>query len=136
MRQRILVTGGFGFLGGQERAFTHVRDIAEGLVKAMVRGRRGEIYNLGNPRNCCSILELAEEVLRAVPSESRIVFVDPKTIYGPLYEEANDKFPDAEKARDECGWTPRYRRQDVIAELAEYMRGLDPELLARVCGFG
>lgn len=98
------------------RAFTHVRDVAVGLVQTMNRGHRGEAYNIGNAENKISVLELAEKVLKVVPSESSLTFVDPKKIYGPLYEEANDKFPDASKAEAHLGWDPRYSIEDTVSD--------------------
>lgn len=120
--------------GAQIRAFTHVRDLVAGIVCGMRAGRDGELYNLGNPANRCAIGELAREVIAVVGSPSRIVHVDPKTVYGPLYEEANNKFPDAAKAMTELGWSPQYGRRETIAETYEYMRGLPPELLEHVSG--
>ncbi len=108
--------------GRQIRAFTHVKDMAEGLIRAMRSGRSGEVYNLGNPLNRLTIGELAERVLRLSGSRSRISFVDPKTIFGPLYAEAKDKYPDADKAMTELGWAPRYGIDDVIQDSLEYTR--------------
>lgn len=120
--------------GTQVRAFTHVRDLVAGIVCAMRHGRDGEVYNLGNPENQCTILELAEDVLAVTGSSSRIVHVDPKTVYGPFYEEANDKYPDATKARGELGWRPRFGRRETIAQTFDYMQQLPPELLEHVGG--
>jgi UDP-glucose 4-epimerase len=121
--------------GRQVRAFTHVTDMAAGIVCAMKNGKAGEVYNLGNPKNRCSILELAEEVKRITRSASCIVFVDPKTIYGPLYEEANNKFPNASKALTELAWIPRYERTAIIEETVLYMKGLPEPLLLQLRGF-
>lgn len=110
--------------------------MAEGILCAMRRGQRGEIYNLGNPANRCSILELAEAVCAAVVgTSSKMVFVDPQTVYGPLYEEANNKFPDAEKALSQLGWRPRFDRQTVIQDTVDYMRSLPLALLDELQGF-
>jgi UDP-glucose 4-epimerase len=105
------------------RAFTNVKDMAAGILLAMECGKSGEAYNVGNPANKTTILELARMVKSVLNSSSEIVFVDPKKIYGPLYEEANDKFPDAEKAKSELGWKPLYDIAGTIADAhAEYAR--------------
>ena len=66
---------------------------------------------------------MAQRVKRILNSKSEIIFVDPKTIYGPLYEEANDKFPDATKAEMELGWVPKYSIDDTISDAyKEYKR--------------
>ena len=108
--------------GQMIRAFTHVGDIADGLVGAMARGRAGEAYNLGNPVNKTSILDLAQRVVRLTASPSSIEFVDPKTLFGPLFEEANDKYPDADKSIRELEWTPKYDLDQVILDTAAYLR--------------
>lgn len=121
--------------GQQIRAFTHVKDMVAGIACAMRNGKRGGVYNLGNPANRCSILELAEEVKRITATGSRVVFVDPRSIYGPLYEEANNKFPDASKAIAELSWEPRYGRQQAIEDTLFYMKGLPERLLLHLRGF-
>ena len=121
--------------GSQIRAFTHVKDIVEGVVCAMKRGNMGEAYNLGNPANRCSILELAKEVKAITGSASKVVFVDPKTIYGPMYEEANDKFPDASKAMTELGWSPHIECRAAIEDTFLYMKNLPERLLSHLRGF-
>ncbi len=108
--------------GSMIRAFTHVTDIADGLIAAMARGRSGEAYNLGNPANKTSILDLARRVLHRVGGPSRIEFVDPKKLFGPLFEEANDKYPDADKSMTELSWSPKYDIDRVILDTADYIR--------------
>ena len=122
--------------GSQIRAFTHVRDMADGIVLAAERGRNGVAYNLGNINNKITILGLAEAVRTIVNPDAKIVFVDPKTVYGPLYEEANDKYPDANLAKEELGWVPRYLCEDVIRDAHEYMKSLDAELFKKAAGVG
>ena len=120
--------------GSQIRAFTHVRDMASGIILAAEKGKNGEAYNLGNIKNKTTILELAEAVKAVVNPAAEIVFIDPKTDYGPLYEEANDKYPDATLAMKELGWEPKYLRDDVIRHATEYMKTLDSGLLQTLAG--
>lgn len=105
--------------GSAVRAFTHVADMANGIILTMRKGRPGEAYNIGNPANKTTILRLAETVKAVLESESAIVFVDPKTIYGPQYEEAADKYPDSDKAIAELGWRPEH---DIARTIQDYMR--------------
>lgn len=121
--------------GSQVRAFTYVKDIVRGIQCVMEKGKAGEVYNLGNPENRCTILQLAQEVQTITGTKAGIVFVDPKTIFGPFYEEANDKFPDATKAYNELGWRPSVRREEIIASTYQYMRSLPEPLLMRLRGF-
>lgn len=120
--------------GQQLRAFTHVADIVEGMIAAVERGQSGEMYNVGAPQNKCTILALAERVIDLAGSTSQIEFVDPRSIYGELFEEANDKFPDASKAERELGWTPRFDRDATIKETVDYMASLPGDVRAALSG--
>jgi UDP-glucose 4-epimerase len=108
--------------GKMVRAFTHVQDIADGIIRTMRYGRPGEAYNIGNPANKITILELAERVLKLVDGKSQVSFVDPKTLWGPLFEEANDKYPDADRALTELRWHPRHDLDDIIQQSIDYIR--------------
>ena len=108
--------------GTMVRAFTHVRDLVDGVVRVMRNGRVGEFYNVGNPANKTTILDLARTVVKDVASNSDIIFVDPKTLWGPLFEEANDKYPDADRAMRELDWQPRYGIEEIVRDTVEYIR--------------
>jgi UDP-glucose 4-epimerase len=108
--------------GSMIRAFTHVLDIVDGIVLTMAAGESGEVYNLGNPVNKTSILDLAKRVISLLGGPSRIEFVDPKRLFGPLFEEANDKYPDADKSTRELGWCPKHDIERVILDTATYLR--------------
>jgi len=109
--------------GSQIRAFTHVVDIVDGLVRAMDKGRSGEVYNLGNPANKTTILDLAERVIEIV-GQGAIVFTDPKLLYGKLYAEAADKYPNATKAQRDLGWTPTRSIDQTIKDAYAYIQHL------------
>lgn len=116
--------------GSAVRAFTHVRDMARGIIAAMENGANGDAYNVGNPANKTTILDLATRVKKVLNSKSEIVFVDPKTIYGNYYEEANDKYPDSTRAINELKWTPEFGIDEtILAAYQEYQRQLEVGVL-------
>jgi UDP-glucose 4-epimerase len=104
------------------RAFTDVKDIVDGIIRTMNYGRSGEAYNIGNPANKTTILDLAQRVIAVTGSDSEITFVDPKTLWGPLFEEASDKYPDADRAITELGWHPQAGLDTIIRDSVEYIR--------------
>lgn len=104
--------------GTQQRAFTHVLDIVDGIVRAGSADVPGEVFNLGNPDNACTIWELAEDVRAVLGSASDIGIVDPVTLWGPAFHEAPDKLPDIGKARTLLGWSPARTRRQVIEDAA------------------
>lgn len=105
--------------GSAIRAFTHVEDMADGIICTMKKGINGEAYNIGNPANRTTILDLAKKVISVIGSKSEIIFLDGKEIYGPTYEEANDKYPDSKKAFSEMGWEARYPIEKVILDATD-----------------
>lgn len=107
--------------GKQIRAFTHVADIVDGLMRAMQLGKVGEVYNLGNADNKITIRELAERVIDVTESRSKITLVDGKSIYGPLYAEAADKYPDSTKAIADLKWKPQFDIEQTIRDVQGYM---------------
>lgn len=108
--------------GGQIRAFTHVLDIVDGLMQAMQFGVSGECYNLGNPDNKIRIWDLALKV-KEIIGGGVLILTNGKAIYGPLYSEASDKFPDAQKASAELDWCPRRTIDETIHDAWDTMRG-------------
>jgi UDP-glucose 4-epimerase len=129
--------------GFQLRAFTHVADIVEGIVKVSNKlrsrnrggGKSGEVYNLGNPDNRISILELAQRVIEITESKSEIVFMDGREVYGQYYAEAADKYPNADKAKQELGWKPEFTVDETIKSVHLYMTFSMPEIFQSLAGF-
>jgi UDP-glucose 4-epimerase len=105
--------------GNQVRAFTHVADIVDGLIRVMESGQSGEAYNLGNPINKTSINEMANRVNDITGNQAGVTYVDPKDIFGDLYAEGAEKYPDARKAISELGWSPKY---GIIATITDALR--------------
>lgn len=116
--------------GSALRAFTHVEDMASGIIHTMKNGKNGEAYNIGNPLNKTSIGELAKLVKSLLNSSSEIINLDGKEIYGPDYEEANDKFPDSTKAETDLGWLAKHDIETVIHDATnDYFQRLQDNVL-------
>ncbi len=113
--------------GSQIRAFTHAHDISTGIELAMAHGRPGEAYNLGNPDNRVTILELAQKVVKISKSSSKIQFVDPVKLHGQFFAEAANKFPNSTKAQKELDWRFSIGVDQIIQEAIDEWK----EILAR-----
>ena len=105
--------------GEQKRTFTSVKDFVEGIILIQDSDVSGEVFNIGNAENICSIIELANLVLELTGSDSEIKLVDPKTIYGPHYAEAWNKIPDSTKIKERLGWNPTIGIREIITEVIE-----------------
>ena len=110
------------FGGGQRRTFTSVHDFVRAMEMIMESDVSGEIFNVGNPANVCSIWRLAECVVRLSGSSSPLQVIDPKVIYGDLYAEAWNKIPDITKIQSTLGWIPTESLEDIILEAIEAAR--------------
>jgi len=106
--------------GEQVRAFTHVKDIIDGIYLTSITDKMNQIWNIGNADNTTTINDMAQRVKAYTKTESKIIKVDPKTIHGPLYEEAWDKIPDANKIKNELGWKPKYDVDYIINDVISY----------------
>jgi nucleoside-diphosphate-sugar epimerase len=103
--------------GSAVRAFTHVVDVADGLVRAARAGTSGCAYNLGRAANRTTILDLARLVIEATGSASPIVHVDPRGLHGPAFAEAGDKYPDGDLATRALGWVPERGLAQIVHDV-------------------
>lgn len=108
--------------GMQIRSFTHVKDVANGIRLAMVNGEAGQAYNIGNEDNTTTVLDFANLIIEKSGSTSKVSHINPKDIYGSLYEEANDKMPVSTKAREQLGWQPTRDINKIITDTLEVIK--------------
>lgn len=120
--------------GSARRAFTHVADTTDGIIRALRRGTAGAAYNLGNPSNTISVSELANVVLEVTGSDAGTRRVDPSKIYGAAFTEANEKFPAPGRAVDELGWNPDQGVEAIVRDTWQYFLGADPDTRSRLAG--
>lgn len=100
--------------GQQRRAFMDVSDMTEAVCRVLERPKQsnGQIFNLGNPDNDVSIADLASMLADAFASLSpgreraRCETVSAESVYGPGYDDTQERIPDVDKARKLLGWKP------------------------------
>jgi len=111
--------------GEQVRSFTAASDLSRFLTNFWDEALESHapIFNIGNPANTTTVRNLAERVNALLKSDSEIVHMDGKDVYGPMYEEAQSfmKVPVLGAARD-IGWTPQVDLDHLILETAAYYR--------------
>lgn len=101
--------------GQQTRCFTYVTDTVRGtLLAAAAAGGSGEqVFNIGSATET-SVLELAEMIVAAVGSKSRIQHMSYESAYGPRFEDVPRRVPDIRRARDVLGWEPQVPLQEGL----------------------
>jgi UDP-glucuronate decarboxylase len=95
--------------GSATRTFCYVADAVDGYFRALVRGRRGEAYNIGADRPEITIRSLAE---RMAAVGGRMLGYDGRVVGGTaddpdyLTDNPNRRCPVIDKARTELGYEP------------------------------
>ncbi len=104
--------------GSQTRSFCFVDDLIDGMVR-MMNGSDDFVgpVNLGNPREF-TILELAERIIEATGSRSRIVF-RPLPQDDPLQRQ-----PDISLAKEKLRWEPATPLETGLQSTIAYFREL------------
>ena len=101
--------------GQQTRSFCYVDDLIDGMVRMMEQDADVGPVNLGNPAEC-TILELAETVLRLTGSHSKLVRL-------PLpQDDPVRRQPEIARARAVLSWSPAVPLQDGLRETIAYFR--------------
>lgn len=104
--------------GSQTRSFCYVDDMIEGLILLM-NGTDESIgpINLGNPDEC-SILQLAETIVRLIGSQSKIIF-KPLPKDDPIR-----RCPDITLAKERLNWEPKVELEEGINRTIKYFKDI------------
>jgi len=118
--------------GQQRRSFTDITDAIDVLFKIIESPDicNRQIFNIGNPENCVSILELAELTRKIfaevagveIDSLPQCQSIDPLEYYGRNsgFQDIEHRVPDIKKIRTLLGWEPRIPLATTIRHCAEF----------------
>ncbi len=105
--------------GDQIRSWCYIDDMVDGILLCLAHEKAiGEIFNIGNPRNTITILNLAEKVIDILNSDSVINHI-PKT-----YVDVELRIPDIQKAKQILNYSPKINLNDGIKRTGEWYRSL------------
>jgi UDP-glucose 4-epimerase len=108
--------------GTQSRCFGHIYDVVEGLVRAIeTPDCFGQVMNLGNPEEV-SIKELAERVIEATGSKSKVEYIPYEVAYGAGFEDMQRRVPDITKAKRLIGFQPTRTLDNIITDVVKEFR--------------
>ena len=112
--------------GSAVRSFTDVRDICDGILSIVDSSHKNEMWNVGNPNNKMTILELAELVNKLSYDmygvKSEITFIDPTTIHGEYFSEPVDKVPYVKKINSKINWSSKIDIENIIKDTMIYYK--------------
>ena len=107
--------------GSQTRSFTWVGDVIDYFIKLSDMETYGEVYNIGQTEEI-SIKDLANLVIEATNSSSKIKFVSHKDVFGDKFEDPTRRTPNIDKIVKTTGIKPSYDIQRMIKEIVEFKR--------------
>ncbi len=101
--------------GKQTRSFCYVSDLIDGIYKLSISEESGPI-NVGNPVER-TMLQFAEEILKATGSSSKIVHLPL-----PTADDPKQRRPDITKAQTLLGWEPRVTLEEGLKDTIAYFQ--------------
>jgi UDP-glucose 4-epimerase len=108
--------------GEQSRCFADVADIIGAVVKlADQPSAIGQVFNIGSTEEV-TIRQLAERVIDATGSSSKIVYVPYEEAYAPGFEDMRRRVPDLSKIHGLIGYEPQYTLDDILRRVILYER--------------
>jgi UDP-glucose 4-epimerase len=108
--------------GTQSRAFTHVSDVVDALLKLVAEPRAvGEVFNIGNMEEI-SIRALAERVKVLSGSRSTIKLIPYDEAYESGFEDMPRRVPDLGKINALIGYETKNTLDDIQTQVIEYFR--------------
>jgi UDP-glucose 4-epimerase len=108
--------------GTQSRTFCSVADVVYALVLLMdSKESIGQAFNIGST-NEITITELAQKVIKLTNSKSEIIYKKHSEVFGDHFEEPQRRVPDVSKIKKVVGWQPKQSLDEVIIEIAEYLK--------------
>jgi nucleoside-diphosphate-sugar epimerase len=112
--------------GEQRRCFCHVLDTVGALVSLLDHpGAVGDVFNVGAAHEL-SMNELADRVIAAVGSSSRIVHISYDEAYEEGFEDMERRVPDLSKIRALTGWEPALGLDRIIEDVIAFERAVAP----------
>lgn len=111
--------------GTQSRTFCSVTDVVDALVLLMDSAESiGQAFNIGSTYEI-TITELAQKVIKLTNSTSEIIYKKHSEVFGDHFEEPQRRVPDISKIKKAVGWQPKQSLDEVIIEIAEYLKAND-----------
>jgi UDP-glucose 4-epimerase len=108
--------------GCQSRAFTHVNDVVDALLKLVVEPKAiGQVINIGTMQEI-SIKDLAERVRALSGSKSPIKFIPYDEAYESGFEDMPRRVPDLTKVKSLVGYNPKHTLEDILVQVIDYLR--------------
>lgn len=105
--------------GRQTRCFTHVSDVAAGIIAAMTSEKAiNESFNISHSRET-EVRKLAEMLWALCGKKETFKVVS----VGGFKHDIRRRIPDTAKAKELLGWEAKINLEEGLAEVVEWLRG-------------
>ena len=108
--------------GQQTRCFTYVDDTVRGTILAgTVPGAVGQVFNIGSDRET-RIVDMAHTVRRLIGSDSEMIHVPYRNVFGENFEETRRRVPDIRRAAEILGFRAETCLETGLAKTIAWFR--------------
>ena len=108
--------------GEQSRCFADVADIIGAVIKLAAHPKAvGEVFNIGSTEEV-TIRQLADKVIAATGSQSKIIYVPYEEAYAPGFEDMRRRVPDLGKIHGLIGYEPQFALDETLRRVISYER--------------
>lgn len=124
--------------GQQTRSFTYIDDGIDALMLILTASggiADGQIFNIGNPHNHCSIAELAQRMVALLAqfpeyaqqaNNVRYEAVSAAAYYGDAYQDVPHRKPEIQHIHKALGWSPRVGLDEALEKTLQWYCAQDP----------
>ncbi len=98
------------------RDFIYVDDICRGLIACTIKGKAGDVYNLGTSKET-SIKDLADMIMKLTGSKSEIMFLPKRP-----WDNSGKRYASIEKAKKELGFEVKIDLEEGLKKTIEWTK--------------
>ncbi len=105
--------------GNQYFSYLYVADAVSGLLRTLIAGKKGDVYNLGNIESDIRLKDLAKKIANIAGTE--VIFDIPSEKEQRGYSKATIARLDYSKAVKELNWSPSYSIDEGLKRMIEIL---------------
>ncbi len=110
--------------GKQKRCFQYVDDAVDGIIRVMESDYKRHVFNIGNPFEEISIIDLAKTIWRMINGDNDFIneFISHSSSH---YQEVPARIPDITKARTALGFHPKISMTEGLIKTIEWQNKIN-----------
>jgi UDP-glucose 4-epimerase len=110
--------------GTQSRCFSYIDDIIDGTVRVIESNYERDVFNIGNPNEEISIIDLGEKIWRLIHARKKYRYdLVPHSAFA--YEEIPARVPNIDKAQQLLGYEPTVSLEEGLIKTIEWQKSME-----------